>query len=71
MATATEVAASPQKDTVRVKPTQRPMEMSLRLAKYMLVQKLKGRRRFPMVTMLEPLEMCNLSCVGCGRIREY
>jgi len=23
------------------------------------------------VTMLEPLEMCNLACVGCGRIREY
>jgi hopanoid biosynthesis associated radical SAM protein HpnH len=21
--------------------------------------------------MLEPLEMCNLACVGCGRIREY
>ena len=24
-----------------------------------------------MVTMLEPLEMCNLACIGCGRIREY
>ena len=45
--------------------------MSVRLAKYMLTQKIKGRKRFPMVTMLEPLEMCNLSCVGCGRIREY
>jgi hopanoid biosynthesis associated radical SAM protein HpnH len=21
--------------------------------------------------MLEPLEMCNLACIGCGRIREY
>jgi hopanoid biosynthesis associated radical SAM protein HpnH len=24
-----------------------------------------------MVTMLEPLEVCNLACKGCGRIREY
>ncbi len=54
-----------------LKPSKRPIEMSVRLAKYMLTQKLKGRKRFPMVTMLEPLEMCNLSCVGCGRIREY
>ncbi len=54
-----------------LKPSKRPIEMSVRLAKYMLTQKIKGRKRFPMVTMLEPLEMCNLSCVGCGRIREY
>ncbi|MEK7814534.1 MAG: adenosyl-hopene transferase HpnH, partial [Chloroflexota bacterium] len=26
---------------------------------------------FPLVTMLEPLEMCNLACIGCGRIHEY
>ena len=32
---------------------------------------MRGRKRFPLVTMLEPLEMCNLACVGCGRIREY
>ena len=43
----------------------------MRLAFYMLKNRLKGRRRFPMVTMLEPLEMCNLACVGCGRIHEY
>ncbi|MEN6535965.1 MAG: adenosyl-hopene transferase HpnH [Bryobacteraceae bacterium] len=28
-------------------------------------------RRFPLVLMLEPLHACNLSCTGCGRIREY
>jgi len=28
-------------------------------------------RRFPLVLMLEPLHACNLSCAGCGRIREY
>ncbi len=31
----------------------------------------RGRRRFPLVTILEPLEACNLSCSGCGRVREY
>jgi hopanoid biosynthesis associated radical SAM protein HpnH len=29
------------------------------------------RKRFPIVLMLEPLHACNLSCTGCGRIREY
>jgi hopanoid biosynthesis associated radical SAM protein HpnH len=29
------------------------------------------RRRFPLVLMLEPLHTCNLTCTGCGRIREY
>ena len=47
------------------------MELSVRLALYILKNRLKGRKRFPMVTMLEPLEMCNLACVGCGRIHEY
>jgi hypothetical protein len=28
--------------------------------------------RLPLVTILEPLEMCNLySCIGYGRIHEY
>ena len=29
------------------------------------------KKRFPMVLMLEPLHACNLTCTGCGRIREY
>ena len=41
------------------------------MALYLLKNRLAGRKRFPLVTMLEPLEMCNLACVGCGRIREY
>ena len=47
------------------------MELSFRLAGYVLKNRLRGRSRFPLVTMLEPLEMCNLSCIGCGRIHEY
>ena len=49
----------------------RPLEMAVRLGWYILGNKLRGRKRFPLVTMLEPLEKCNLACEGCGRIREY
>ncbi len=54
-----------------MKRAKRPLELSVRLAAYILRNRLRGRTRFPLVTMLEPLEMCNLACVGCGRIREY
>ena len=54
-----------------MKLAKRPLELSFRLAWYMLKNRMQGRHRFPLVTMLEPLEMCNLACVGCGRIREY
>jgi len=54
-----------------MKTSKRPLELAVRLALYILKNRLKGRKRFPLVTMLEPLEMCNLACVGCGRIREY
>ena len=35
---------------------------------YMLRQRLTGRKRYPLVLMLEPLFRCNLACVGCGKI---
>jgi hopanoid biosynthesis associated radical SAM protein HpnH len=54
-----------------MKTAQRPLELSVRLGMYLLKKRLTGRKRFPLVTMLEPLEMCNLACAGCGRIREY
>jgi len=54
-----------------MKPAKRPIELSFRLALYLLKNRVAGRKRFPLVTMLEPLEMCNLACAGCGRIREY
>ena len=54
-----------------MKRAKRPLELAFRLAWYILSNRLRGRKRFPLVTMLEPLEMCNLACVGCGRIREY
>jgi hopanoid biosynthesis associated radical SAM protein HpnH len=41
------------------------------MAGYMVKKKLSGQKRFPLVLMLEPLHACNLTCTGCGRIREY
>ncbi|MBN2549378.1 MAG: adenosyl-hopene transferase HpnH [Anaerolineales bacterium] len=46
-------------------------DMGIRLAWHVWKNRLAGRQRFPIVTMLEPLETCNLACKGCGRIREY
>ena len=34
-----------------------------------LKQKLKGRKQYPLVLMLEPLYRCNLACAGCGKIQ--
>ena len=50
----------------------RPMELAVKLGWYMIKNRyVMGRKKFPLVTMLEPLEACNLACEGCGRIREY
>ena len=50
----------------------RPAELAARLGWHMVTNRLvKRRKRFPLVTMLEPLEACNLACDGCGRLREY
>ena len=49
----------------------RPMELAVRLGWYVMKSKAARRKKFPLVTMLEPLEACNLACEGCGRIREY
>jgi hopanoid biosynthesis associated radical SAM protein HpnH len=35
---------------------------------YVLRQRLAGRKRYPLVLMLEPLFRCNLACAGCGKI---
>jgi hopanoid biosynthesis associated radical SAM protein HpnH len=41
------------------------------MSRYLFWQKFFGKRKFPLVLMLEPLHACNLHCAGCGRIREY
>ena len=48
------------------------MTVSLRqmtaVGSYILKQRIAGRKRYPLVLMLEPLFRCNLACVGCGKI---
>jgi hopanoid biosynthesis associated radical SAM protein HpnH len=39
------------------------------VASYVLTQKLKDHKRYPLVLMLEPLFRCNLACAGCGKIQ--
>ncbi len=48
-----------------------PLSMTLTMGKYVMGNRLRGREKFPLVLMLEPLHACNLTCTGCGRIREY
>ena len=45
-----------------------PIRQQLRVGAYILKQRLKGNRRYPLVLMLEPLFQCNLACAGCGKI---
>jgi hopanoid biosynthesis associated radical SAM protein HpnH len=46
-----------------------PISQMATVASYVLTQKLKGRKRYPLVLMLEPLFRCNLACAGCGKIQ--
>ncbi len=46
-----------------------PASQALRIVSYVLTQKIKGRKRYPLVLMLEPLFRCNLECAGCGKIQ--
>ena len=48
-----------------------PLVVNTSLSWYLMKRALKGDKYFPMVMMLEPLHACNLTCTGCGRIREY
>ena len=45
-----------------------PLHKELKIGSYILRQKLKGVKRYPLVLMLEPLFRCNLACAGCGKI---
>jgi len=45
-----------------------PLIQQLRVGAYVIKQRLKGVRRYPLVLMLEPLFRCNLACPGCGKI---
>jgi hopanoid biosynthesis associated radical SAM protein HpnH len=46
-----------------------PISQMLAVAQYVIRQKAAGRKRYPLVLMLEPLFRCNLACAGCGKIQ--
>jgi hopanoid biosynthesis associated radical SAM protein HpnH len=45
-----------------------PLRQAITIGAYVLGQHLRGRHRYPLVLMLEPLFRCNLACAGCGKI---
>ncbi|MBI2544339.1 MAG: adenosyl-hopene transferase HpnH, partial [Candidatus Rokubacteria bacterium] len=46
-----------------------PLSQMWTVATYVLKQRLRGLKRYPLVLMLEPLFRCNLTCAGCGKIQ--
>src|SRR6478735_3411945 len=48
-----------------------PFALTAKIAGHIVKHKLKRTPKFAMVLQLEPLHTCNLTCTGCGRIREY
>src|ERR1700749_2889678 len=48
-----------------------PLALTAKIAGHIVKQRIKRTPKFAMVLQLEPLHTCNLTCPGCGRIREY
>jgi len=48
-----------------------PFALTAKIAAYIVGKKIRGVEKFATVLQLEPLHTCNLTCTGCGRIREY
>lgn len=46
-----------------------PVSQMWTVATYVIGQKLRGNKHYPLVLMLEPLFRCNLACAGCGKIQ--
>jgi hopanoid biosynthesis associated radical SAM protein HpnH len=46
-----------------------PIRQSARIGAYLVKQKVKGVKKFPLIVELEPLFACNLACAGCGKIQ--
>ena len=46
-----------------------PLKQIGKISAYIAKQRIKGRRRYPLILMLEPLFRCNLNCPGCGKIQ--
>src|SRR5207253_3374251 len=48
-----------------------PLALTAKIARHIIKHKIRRTPRFALVLQLEPLHTCNLTCTGCGRIREY
>ena len=46
-----------------------PIIQQVRVGAYIMKQRLKGREKYPLVLMLEPLFRCNLACPGLRQDR--
>ncbi|QZZ18773.1 adenosyl-hopene transferase HpnH [Leptothermofonsia sichuanensis E412] len=45
------------------------IQQAIEVGKYIVSQRLKGRKKYALTLMLEPLFRCNLACSGCGKIQ--
>jgi len=48
-----------------------PLALTAKIAAHIVQHRVKRTPKFALVLQLEPLHTCNLTCTGCGRIREY
>ncbi len=48
-----------------------PFPLTAKIAGHIIGHKIRKTPKFATVLQLEPLHTCNLTCTGCGRIREY
>jgi len=46
-----------------------PIHLTIDSIRQQMLSALKGKKRFPLVLMLEPLYTCNLACIGCATER--
>ena len=45
-----------------------PLRQVAKIGAYVMKQEFSGKKKYPLVLMLEPLFRCNLACAGCGKI---
>src|SRR5438046_10239500 len=48
-----------------------PLALTAKFVRNIISHKIRRTPKFALVLQLEPLHTCNLTCTGCGRIREY
>jgi hopanoid biosynthesis associated radical SAM protein HpnH len=47
-----------------------PLNLTVKMGTYLLKQKIRRVKKFPLIVEVEPLFACNLACAGCGKIQE-